>query len=1108
MYLSNRLTFSLFSVLLVAAFVIVPTAMAQTTVTAYQEITDATATAGEIIVLTLTYSDNPDPRPGIGDFTAADDAITQPDTTDGMRDVLTAAYNDGTNDITVAIGGSGKTVTLKFTGPAGDGTNNGPDIALPAALRLKGYGTGATPQNLNDVANRTTTADATPTTLTISDGYIGGKSYVVYVRHGDDPTSATDAAYPAPVLPSSLTGTNGLTVSGTTAAVVANSQLVRTIRAGDSTAENNNSNMVMPDLEHFFKVGGGTIDLVVEGVGDREVVINEIMWGLDSSKVGQEGHTSQQWIEVHNRKTTPAPRPTFTFIDDTFPAPTKGANVVDRISNIAGYQNVWRDKDGNAIIGGSSGTATRTNDVIIGANPPFASLYRSGYDIGEKADQWRASTRAYFPGFYGTPGSVNTRGGLPATRPDPTVKDDAGNFPGIYTPPKNKIIINEVGNYANDGQPGGSNDWLELRNVSDADVNIENWRLYRTTGNQDDGTDQADEHLIIQFPKVTIPAGQVLLFVNKEPSAHPDLAAGFDITVAAANQQKGAADYRYLNVKARHNKTVNIPNMDGRGLLILRSHHDPKFRGGRGHLHDAAGPSRVTKDTLTVTVEIKEPETGYFWNTLAWPINGHVGDNYRAHNADKADNNNASLDPNADFGNGTVWARSGTKHGWRKGGGGHASYVGSASYKRGSTAAGTPGYHNDVVKNVVANLGGGKLVISELMLTTDDGHYPQWIELHNTSKTHGINTADPDGDGAKKPWKIRFENHNSGKWRTAADDKTVVEFNLIDLFQYIPPNQTVLIVADIARHSRTPGDKTHFPDHRVASILDIKQDDFLIANRRADPAFLNAEGGFYIKILDANGVVSDEIGNLDGKKAEVRNDVPYDDAFGWNWPTEMTVGDRGGMVRTSLIRLKNADGTYRAGTPIRPVEDDPETDADETVEANETRGAVVPLGTPGNMFPMDAAWVHAADTKAGSSSPTYYGSATDQGTPGHTANTPLPVELSFFRPTLEDGQVTIQWTTESELDNAGFNILRSDTRNGEFRQVNEQMIQGKGTTAERSSYKWVDTTAKPGAVYYYQIEDVSFAGEHTKLATTKLKGLISAKGKLTTSWGDIKDASQ
>ena len=48
---------------------------------------------------------------------------------------------------------------------------------------------------------------------------------------------------------------------------------------------------------------------------------------------------------------------------------------------------------------------------------------------------------------------------------------------------------------------------------------------------------------------------------------------------------------------------------------------------------------------------------------------------------------------------GTVWARSGTAHGWRKGGGGHAGYVGGLGYQRGVMGKGTPGYHNDVVKN-------------------------------------------------------------------------------------------------------------------------------------------------------------------------------------------------------------------------------------------------------------------------------------------------------------------------------------------------------------------------------------------------------------------------
>ena len=100
--------------------------------------------------------------------------------------------------------------------------------------------------------------------------------------------------------------------------------------------------------------------------------------------------------------------------------------------------------------------------------------------------------------------------------------------------------------------------------------------------------------------------------------------------------------------------------------------------------------------------------------------------------------------------------------------------------------------------------------------------------------------------------------------------------------------------------------------------------------------------------------------------------------------------------------------------------------------------------------------------------------------------------------------VVIKWTTESELENAGFNILRGQTKNGTFKVVNRTLIQGAGTTGERNTYTWTDTTAKPNVVYYYGIEDVSHAGVRKQLTTVRLKGLISASGKLTTSWGDLK----
>lgn len=120
---------------------------------------------------------------------------------------------------------------------------------------------------------------------------------------------------------------------------------------------------------------------------------------------------------------------------------------------------------------------------------------------------------------------------------------------------------------------------------------------------------------------------------------------------------------------------------------------------------------------------------------------------------------------------------------------------------------------------------------------------------------------------------------------------------------------------------------------------------------------------------------------------------------------------------------------------------------------------------------------------------------------------PLPVTLSSFKAVRTAEGAVINWTTESELNNAGFNILRSRTQTGEFRLVNNKLIQGAGTTGERSTYTWTDTTAKPNTVYYYQIEDVSHAGVHNTLATTHLRGLmVSAKGKMITRWAHFKNS--
>ena len=137
---------------------------------------------------------------------------------------------------------------------------------------------------------------------------------------------------------------------------------------------------------------------------------------------------------------------------------------------------------------------------------------------------------------------------------------------------------------------------------------------------------------------------------------------------------------------------------------------------------------------------------------------------------------------------------------------------------------------------------------------------------------------------------------------------------------------------------------------------------------------------------------------------------------------------------------------------------------------------------------------------------TYYGQKRDIGNPGfRDSNSPLPVTLSHFRAeTTEAEGVLLNWTTQSELQNAGFNILRGISKAGHFTKINPTLIPGAGTTGERNDYQWTDTTAQSDVPYFYRIQDVSLAGEVTTVATKRLMGVMSAKGKKLTSWGDLK----
>ncbi|MCE2415420.1 lamin tail domain-containing protein [Candidatus Poribacteria bacterium] len=358
----------------------------------------------------------------------------------------------------------------------------------------------------------------------------------------------------------------------------------------------------------------------------------------------------------------------------------------------------------------------------------------------------------------------------------------------------------------------------------------------------------------------------------------------------------------------------------------------------------------------------------------------------------------------------------------------------------------------------------GTVTISEIMFATDGGaNEIQWIELSNTSKTETV--ALDAGTG----WELIIENYDNPRANNEPLSGTI-NFKESGRVKTISPEQTVLIVSANGRNSGTTHAKGQlFEVTRVFKVYPALAAEF--GMRTSRDAFLHPTQGFHIKLVDGRNNLVDEVGNLDGS-------VRTSDRPTWELPNGWTEdGDR-----TSIVRR------YREYNPRT---------------RRYTNKGIAFDGT------LREAWIRAAETSfldlSRKNIETWYGSRTDHGSPGVRAGGALPVQLSQFRPDLtETGTVVIHWTTESEVDNAGFNILRSQTRTGEFKVINAQLIPGAGTTAERNTYTWTDTTAKPNVVYYYQIEDVSLGGERQTLATVRLRGLVSATGKLTTQWGVLK----
>jgi len=92
-----------------------------------------------------------------------------------------------------------------------------------------------------------------------------------------------------------------------------------------------------------------------------------------------------------------------------------------------------------------------------------------------------------------------------------------------------------------------------------------------------------------------------------------------------------------------------------------------------------------------------------------------------------------------------------------------------------------------------------------------------------------------------------------------------------------------------------------------------------------------------------------------------------------------------------------------------------------------------------------------------------------------TTAPPTNIELSSLDATPSDNKVILQWKTETETDNAGFNIWRA----GNFVKVNAALIPAAGSAVTGSEYDFVDEWVLNGKRYFYLLEDIDTGGIST-----------------------------
>lgn len=107
-----------------------------------------------------------------------------------------------------------------------------------------------------------------------------------------------------------------------------------------------------------------------------------------------------------------------------------------------------------------------------------------------------------------------------------------------------------------------------------------------------------------------------------------------------------------------------------------------------------------------------------------------------------------------------------------------------------------------------------------------------------------------------------------------------------------------------------------------------------------------------------------------------------------------------------------------------------------------------------------------------------------------------PVELVSFSADCIDQSVNFKWSTTTEKNNKGYELLRKLTNNLESSWENVAFITGNGTTTEQRNYSYIDLVPLPGK-YNYRLTQIDYDGTTEILKEVEIE--VDAPNKFTLS---------